>query len=134
MVLHLIYKTTHSFSVIQRKTSLQRKCVEMKRLLLKDKSQKICITDIAAFINEDRDCVKEQLEFMYKAKMIDFAGDGRYFILSDKKKVDKTTSKKSDTTDVKAELKKYKKILDEGLIDQSDFTANKKLLNFISMD
>ncbi|MBT3947426.1 MAG: hypothetical protein HOD48_01445 [Candidatus Marinimicrobia bacterium] len=106
----------------------------MKRLLLKDKSQKICITDIAAFINEDRDCVKEQLEFMYKAKMIDFAGDGRYFILSDKKKVDKTTSKKSDTTDVKAELKKYKKILDEGLIDQSDFTANKKLLNFISMD
>ena len=66
----------------------------MKRLLLKDKSQKICITDIAAFINEDRDCVKEQLEFMYKAKMIDFAGDGRYFILSDKKKVDKTTSKK----------------------------------------
>ena len=65
---------------------------------------------------------------MYKLKMIDFAGDGRYFILSDKKKADKTTSKKSDTTDVKAELKKYKQMLDDGLIQQEDYDAKKKQL------
>jgi len=91
--------------------------------LLKDKSKKMSISDIAAFIDEDRDGVKEQLEFMYKAKMINFAGNGRYFILSDKKKADKTTSKKSDTTDVKAELKKYKQMLDEGLITQDQYDA-----------
>ena len=55
--------------------------------------------------------------------MIDFAGDGRYFILSDKKKAAKTTSKKSDTTDVKAELKKYKQMLEEGLITQEQYDA-----------
>tara|TARA_B100001250_G_C19793132_1_gene787481 strand:- start:49 stop:840 length:792 start_codon:yes stop_codon:yes gene_type:complete len=96
--------------------------------LLKDKSKKMSISDIAAFIDEDRDCVKEQLEFMYKAKMINFAGNGRYFILSDNKKAAKTTSKKSDTTDVKTELKKFKEMLDDGLIEQEDYDAKKNEL------
>ena len=91
--------------------------------LLKEKSKQMSISDIAAFISQDREEVKICLDLMYKLKMIDFGGDGRYFILSDKKKAAKATSKKSDTTDVKAELKKYKQMLDEGLITQDQYDA-----------
>ena len=49
--------------------------------LLKEKNIKMSISDIAAFIKIDRGFVKWQLEEMYKRQEIDFAGNGRYFIL-----------------------------------------------------
>jgi len=97
--------------------------------LLKEKSKKISISDIAAFLKEDRDEVKSILEDLHEEQKIDFAGNGRYFILTEDKEKPKTkatSSKKTDTTDVKAELEKYKQMLDEGLIEQADFDAKKK--------
>jgi len=101
--------------------------------LLKEKSKKISISDIAAFIKEDREEVKFLLEFLHEQKRIDFAGNGRYFILSEEKKKPrskKTSALKSEvkSTDAKTELKKFKEMLDEGLIDQSDYDAKKKEL------
>ena len=51
------------------------------------------------------------------------------FILTEKKKEPKKDSTpKSEAVDVKAELKKYKEMLDEGLIEQEDYDAKKKEL------
>lgn len=91
--------------------------------LLKERQVKIAVSDIAAFLKDDLEKVKNECENLYKVGIIDFAGNGRYFILSDKKKAAKTTSKKSDATDVKAELKKYKQMLEEGLITQEQYDA-----------
>jgi len=89
------------------------------------------ISDIAAFLKEDREEVKWLLETLYEEKKIDFAGNGRYFILNpDKKKpkLKKASAPKSKEVDVKAELKKYKEMLDDGLIEQEDYDAKKKEL------
>ena len=97
--------------------------------LLKEKAVKISVSDIAAFLNFDRDFTKWQLDRMYKNKEIDFAGNGRYFILSaKKKKPKKAVAKKTAAVDVKSELKKYKEMLDEGLIDKEDYEAKKDKL------
>lgn len=91
--------------------------------LLKDKAIKMTVTDISAFIKKDREEVKYALEWMFEEKKINYNGNGRYFILSDNKKAAKTTSKKSDTKDIKTELKKYKQMLEEGLITQEQYDA-----------
>ena len=100
--------------------------------LLTKKSIKMTISDITAHIkHNNRNHVKRLLEGMHKDGDIDFAGNGRYFILSDdssKPKTKATSSKKTDATDVKAELKKYKEMLDEGLIEKEDFDSKKKQL------
>ena len=62
------------------------------------------ISDITAHIKHDnREHVKSMLENMHKDGDIDFAGSGRYFIYSEKKK----TKTKSEKVDVKSELKKF---------------------------
>ncbi len=53
----------------------------------------------------------------------------RYFILSEEKKEPKKAlAPESEEIDVKAELKKYKEMLDESLIEQEDYDAKKKEL------
>jgi len=99
--------------------------------LLKKKAVKISVSDIAAFLKFDRDFTKWQLDQMHKNKEIDFAGNGRYFILNPDKKKSKPkkgSAPKLETVDVKAELKKYKEMLDDGLIQQEDYDAKKKQL------
>lgn len=94
--------------------------------LLQKKSKKMSISDIAAFLKEDREEVKWLLESLYEEKKIDFAGNGRYFILNPykkKPKLKKASAPKSKEVDVKAELKKYKEMLDDGLITQEQYDA-----------
>ena len=95
--------------------------------LLKEKSKKISVSDIAAFIKGDRDEVKEHLEWLYEYGDIDFAGNGRYFILSEEKETPKkATAKKTES--VADEIKKFKELLDAGAITQEEFDAKKKEL------
>ena len=64
---------------------------------------------------------------MYHNGEISRTGNYRYFILTEeKKKPKKASSPKSEAVDVKAELKKFKEMLDEGLIEQEDYDAKKK--------
>jgi len=113
-------------SYIESKKELQKNIVT----LLKNKAIKMPLSDINALLKfGDLDMVKKTCEEMYENGKIDFAGNGRYYVQSAQgAKNKKSTSKKSDTTDVKAELKKYKEMLDEGLIEQEDFNAKKKEL------
>jgi len=94
--------------------------------LLTEKSIKMTISDIAAHIKiGDRDGVKRRLEIMCKTGVINFAGSGRYFIYSEKKKKSKSKKTSDKPVDLKAELKKYKALLDEGLIDKDDYEKKK---------
>ena len=98
--------------------------------LLTKKSIKMTISDITAHIkHKDRNYVKRLLEEMHKDGDIDFAGSGRYFIYSEKKKEPKKATPKTKEVDVKAELKKYKGMLDDDLITQEQYdTKSNELL------
>ena len=86
------------------------------------------ITDIAAFIDVHRDAVKIAIEYMLEKKMVNFAGNGRYFILTEEKKTPKKAARKVEKVDIEKELEKYKGLLDKGLIEKEDFDAKKKEL------
>ena len=85
------------------------------------------ISDITAHIkHDDRDEVKRLLEEMHKDGDIDFAGNGRYFIYSEKKKKPKkVAAKKADPT---TQIRKYAKLRDEGLITEEQYQAKTKEL------
>ena len=104
---------------------------ELKKMiidLLTKKSIKMTTSDITAHIkHDDRDEVKSLLEEMHEDGDIDFAGSGRYFIYSEKKKPKKATAK-VEKVDIEKELEKYKGLLDKGLIEKEDFDAKKKEL------
>jgi len=117
--------------IIECPNCLDKKIRNPIKELLKKKAIKMSISDIAAFIKQDRANVKFELEEMYERKEIDFAGNGRYFILNPDKKKSKPkkgSAPKSKAVDVKEELKKYKEMLDNGLIEQEDYDAKKKEL------
>ena len=66
---------------------------------------------------------------MYLDGEISRTGNYRYFVLVEKKKKPKpkkTSAPKSESDDIKSELKKYKEMLDDGLIEQEDYDAKKK--------
>ena len=93
--------------------------------LLKDKAVKMPASDIDAHLkHQNVDEIKELCEEMYHNGEINRTGNYRYFILSEEKKESKKASvPKSEEVDVKAELKKYKEMLDEGLITQEAYDA-----------
>ena len=70
------------------------------------------VSDINALLKYgDIDAIKKTCEEMYENGKIDFAGNGRYFILSEEKKKPKpkkTSASKSEEVDVEKELEKYK--------------------------
>ena len=96
------------------------------------------ISDITAHIkHKDRNYVKRLLEEMHKDGDIDFAGSGRYFIYSEKKKSSqKSVVKKSKprktlapkTDSVADEIKKFADLKDQGILTQEEFDAKKKEL------
>ena len=66
---------------------------------------------------------------MYHNGEISRTGNYRYFIITEeKKKPKKTSTPKSEKVDVKAELKKYKEMLDDGLITQEQYDAKSNRL------
>ena len=106
---------------------------ELKQLiisLLNEKNYKMPASDIDAHLkHQNVDEIKELCEKMYHNGKISRTANYRYFILAEeKKKPKKTSESKSEAVDVKAELKKYKEMLDEGLITQEDYDAKKKEL------
>ena len=83
-------------------------------------------SDIDAFLKtQDIDTIKETCELMYHNGDINRTSNYRYFILTEEKKAKKTKPEKTEIVDVKSELKKYKEMLDEGLIDKEDYEAKK---------
>ena len=93
--------------------------------MLKKKAVKMTISDITAHIKHDRRSqVKSLLEEMHKDGDIDFAGNGRYFIYSEEKKSSKKVSTKK--ADPAAEIRKYAKLRDDGLITEEEYQAKKK--------
>ena len=94
-------------------------------------------SDIDAHLkHQDVDEIKELCEELYHDGKISRTGNYRYFILSEEKTraPKKTTKKKTQSSkdskpsDAKSELKKYKEMLDEGLIDEADYNTKKKEL------
>ena len=87
-------------------------------------------SDIDAYLkHQDVDEIKELCEEMYHNGKISRTGNYRYFILTEgQEKPKKTSAPKPEEFDVKAELKKYKEMLDEGLIDKEDYEAKKDKL------
>ena len=100
--------------------------------LLKEKAVKIPASDIDAFLkHQDVDEIKEVCESLYQNGKINRTANYRYFILTDKKKKPKpkkAAAPKSQAVDVKAELKKYKEMLDDGLITQEQYDAKSNKL------
>ena len=101
--------------------------IRIKELLI-EQEKKLPVSDIAAFLKyKDIDSVKHTCESMFQDGEISFAGNGRYFVLTegaDKKKETKSAkTEKSEEVDVKSELRKYKEMLDEGLITQEQYDA-----------
>ncbi len=93
--------------------------------LLKEKAVKMPASDIDAFLkHQNVDEIKELCEKMYHDGEISRTSNYRYFILTEgQEKPKKTSVAKPEKVDVKAELKKYKEMLDEGLITQEQYDA-----------
>ena len=100
--------------------------------LLNELGTKMPASDIDAHLkHQNIDEIKELCEEMYHNGEISRTGNYRYFILTEEKKKPKpkkASAPKSEAVDVKSELKKYKEMLDEGLIEQEDYDAKKKEL------
>ena len=130
------YDEKATIELKREKESKRRKTNRLNNLkkniikLLKQKGVKMPASDIDAHLkNQDVDEIKELCEEMYHNGEISRTGNYRYFILTEeKKKPKKTSESKSEAVDVKAELKKYKEMLDEGLIDKEDYEAKKDKL------
>ena len=102
----------------------------MNKKLLKEKLIKLPVSDIDAHLkHKNLDEIKEICKKLYQDGEISFAGNGRYFVLTEEKeKPKKTSAPKSEEVDVEKELEKLKGLLDKGLITQEDYDAKKKEL------
>ena len=104
--------------------SLEQLKSEIIKLLVKQ-NKKITVSDIDAFLkHQNVDEIKELCEEMYQNGEISFAGNGRYFILTEEKeKPKKASAPKSEEVDVEKALEKLKALLDKGLITQEQYDA-----------
>jgi len=104
--------------------------------LLKNKGTKITTTDIATMLKrKDADNffyslenIKELCKDLFNDGKIDFAGNNRYFISNESKSSPIESKNESKSVDIKKELKKFKDLLDEGLIEKDDYNAKKSEL------
>ena len=98
-----------------------------------EQGKKMPISDIAAFLKyKDIDSVKLTCESMFNDGDISYAGNGRYFILTEgadqKKKTKPAQTEISEAENIEKALEKYKSMLDKGLITEEDYNAKKKEL------
>ena len=100
---------------------------DIKELLI-EKGIKITVCDINAYLkHQDLEEIKKYCEELYNDGEISFAGNGRYFVLTEgQEKPKKTSAPKSEEVDVEKELEKYKGLLDKGLITQEEYDAKRK--------
>ena len=114
------------------KKQQQKRISTLKRRikkLLQDKAVKMPASDIDAHLkHKNVDEIKKLCEEMYQKGQISRTGNYRYFILTEKKKIPKpkkSAAKKSDPT---AEIRKYSKLRDDGIITEEEFQQKKKEL------
>ena len=135
-IIDLIYS---KFSVIPEKleTSIKEMRADKDEIinLLKEKGSKITTADIAAMLKKKNiKYIKYLCEELFDDGEINFAGNNRYFILNENKSSNSTSpssiesKNESESVDIKKELKKFKDLLDEGLIDEDDYNAKKSEL------
>jgi len=113
--------------LIAQKKSIKKSIIR----LLKEKGTKISVSDINAFLkNQDINEIKTLCEELYNDGEISYAGNGRYFILTEENekkektaKAKKTLAPKSEEVDIEKELEKLKGLLDKGLITQEQYDA-----------
>jgi len=93
--------------------------------LLNELGTKMPASDIDAHLkHQNVDEVKEVCKELYHNGEISRTGNYRYFILTEEKKTPKKrAAKKSDPT---AEIRKYAKLRDDGLITEEEYQAKKK--------
>lgn len=98
--------------------------------LLTERGNKITVSDIDTYLKlKNVDYTKRLCQDLYDKDKINFAGNSRYFVLTEEEeKSTKTSAPKSDEIDIKSELKKYKDMLDEGLITQEQYDAKSNKL------
>ncbi|MBT6965567.1 MAG: hypothetical protein HOA01_05025 [Flavobacteriales bacterium] len=96
--------------------------------LLKERGTKMPASDIDAHLKHQNVYeIKQLCKELYNHGKISFAGNGRYFVLTEEKeKPKKASAAKPKKVDVKAELKKYKEMLDDGLITQEEYDTKRK--------
>ena len=92
--------------------------------LLEKESTNMTVKDIAGFLKHQKvDEIKEFSEELYYDGKIKRTQNYRYFIEKVPQKNELTKK-----VNIKSELKKYKEMLDDGLIEQEDYDAKKKEL------
>ena len=96
--------------------------------LLKEKKKKIPVSDIDAFLKiNNLEITKKACKELYNEGEINFAGNGRYFIIDEEENKD-TSTNTTNTNDIEKDLKKLKDLLDKGLIEQEEYKSKKKEL------
>ena len=108
--------------------TLKKKLKKHIKSLLREHNKKMTVSDINAHLkHKNLDEIKGLCKEMYQNNNISYAGNGRYFVLTEgadeKKKTKPEKAEKSEAVDVKSELKKYKEMLDDGLITQEQYDA-----------
>ena len=93
-----------------------------------EQEKKLPVSDIAAFLKyKDIDSVKLTCESMFNDGDISYAGNGRYFVLTEgadeKKKTKPEKTEKAEAEDIERALEKYKSMLDKGLITEEQYQA-----------
>ena len=80
--------------------------------------------------NQNVDEIKELCEVMYQDGEISFAGNGRYFILTEgaEKKKETKAKPEKESTDPTEEVRKYAKLKDDGIITEEEFQTKKMKL------
>ena len=93
--------------------------------LLEERAVKMPASDIDAFLkHQNVDEIKKLCETLYHNGKIYRTANYRYFILTEEQqKPKKASAPKSEEVDVKSELKKYKEMLDDGLITKEQYDA-----------
>ena len=96
--------------------------------LLKDKPIKMPTSDIDAYLKyQNVDKIKTICEEMYQDGEISFAGNGRYFVLTEgQEKPKKTSAPKSESTDIPHQIKKLSDLKDQGILTEEEFQSKKK--------
>ena len=117
-----IIKTPNQFGKIKTFGVMQYAIIEF----LEEEGTKLPASDIDFRLQAgDVDLIKKECEEMYRLGRIGRTSNYRYFATSSKKK----SKQSADNIDTKAELKKLKSLLDEGLItkEQYELKSNKLL-------
>ena len=90
--------------------------------LLIEQNKKLSVSDINAFLKtKDIDGVKESCENLYNNGDIDFAGQGRYYILSEDN--EKTKSNSGNNSTLKSEIKVLLDLFKKDILTKEQFFA-----------